>query len=284
MKIITITAAKGGVGKTTISRNLAAYLAQHGSKVLLFDLDESCNLSHDFNIYQTENNVSELFQPLGNDVKIPTIHHVADNIDLVGGDLLLDTYQNKILTDPSQNQRLLTYLRVLINQHAFDYDYVIFDCHQNFNVATCNAILCSHAILSPLTPDENGFNAKFDVVNRLESYRLHGDKDTLTNESLIKAKLFFVGNRIAMNRKLSRNLLDVIQDDKQILSYVPEREAFKHATLAKQDIFTYLNSKDNLTASDRKFIQQVEDTFALIKDAIDHQTSANLIDTLIQNA
>lgn len=283
MKIITITAAKGGVGKTTISRNLAAYLANQQANVLLFDLDESCNLSHDFNIYQTENNVSELFQPLGNEVNVPKIHHVSEHIDLIGGDLLLDTYQNKILTDPSQNQRLLTYLRFLIKQKMFNYDYVIFDCHQNFNVATCNAILCSHAILSPLTPDENGFNAKFDVVNRLESYRRHGDRDPLTNESLIKAKLFFVGNRVATNTALSHQLLDVINNDSQILSYIPEREAFKRATLAKEDIFTYLN-KTTMDASKRNFLAKVNKTFALIQKTIDQATSANLIDTLLAHA
>lgn len=38
-RIVTVFSAKGGVGKTTFSTNLGAYLASTGSKVLLVDLD-----------------------------------------------------------------------------------------------------------------------------------------------------------------------------------------------------------------------------------------------------
>lgn len=38
-KVITVFSAKGGVGKTTLSTNLAAYLASTGAKTLLLDLD-----------------------------------------------------------------------------------------------------------------------------------------------------------------------------------------------------------------------------------------------------
>jgi pilus assembly protein CpaE len=38
-RVITVFSAKGGVGKTTFSTNIAAYLASTGSKVLLVDLD-----------------------------------------------------------------------------------------------------------------------------------------------------------------------------------------------------------------------------------------------------
>ena len=37
--VVTVFSAKGGVGKTTFSTNIGAYLASQGSSVLLVDLD-----------------------------------------------------------------------------------------------------------------------------------------------------------------------------------------------------------------------------------------------------
>lgn len=268
-KLMTITAAKGGVGKTTIANNYSAWLAQHGKKVLMFDLDESCNLSHNFNVYAQGNNneekkiytVGELFRPNDESLTPPTIHHVGENLDLISGDLQLDQIQNKILSESDHNQRIFKYLRFLIQTDHFDYDYVIFDCHQNFNVATCNAIFCSHMVLSPITPDENGYNAKFEVSRRLEHYEATGDRNPVTNEPLIKAVLKFIGDKIETNTTLSRELLNVIQDDEQVIGYIPKREAFNQAAAVKQDIFTYLNHKERVTTSQRKFLVTLGATF-----------------------
>ena len=40
MEVITFANIKGGVGKTTLSYNYGAYLANKGNKVLMLDLDQ----------------------------------------------------------------------------------------------------------------------------------------------------------------------------------------------------------------------------------------------------
>ena len=48
MKVVSIINYKGGVGKTTITSNLAAGLATKGYKVLAIDLDPQSNLTLSF--------------------------------------------------------------------------------------------------------------------------------------------------------------------------------------------------------------------------------------------
>lgn len=57
MEIITFSAIKGGVGKTTLSYNFAEYLSSINKKVLLIDMDHQCNLSQILGIYEQKNTV-----------------------------------------------------------------------------------------------------------------------------------------------------------------------------------------------------------------------------------
>ena len=52
-KIIAICATKGGVGKTTLTANLAALLACGGNSVLMIDADPQPSLSHYYELKRT---------------------------------------------------------------------------------------------------------------------------------------------------------------------------------------------------------------------------------------
>lgn len=51
------------------------------------------------------------------------------------------------------------------------YDYIIIDCHPDFSTATRNAVIVSHAVISPVIPSEHGYHAKFNLKERMEELK-----------------------------------------------------------------------------------------------------------------
>lgn len=186
MQIISVINYKGGVGKTTVTSNIAAELAYRGKKILLLDMDAQASLTFSFitpdywssdlaenitiknyfdKISQGEPtiplaglrigpiNVNTWLQKNGSSGFIDLIpsHLGLINVDLelatlLGGANMKQTKQNYIKVHGK--------LREDIYQVAQGvYDIVLIDCPPNFNIVTKNALIASNQILVPAKPD-----------------------------------------------------------------------------------------------------------------------------------
>ena len=97
-RIMTIANQKGGVGKTTTAVNLAASLAQHGSRVLVVDLDPQGNAStaldvphHSgvpsvYDVLIDNRPLAEVIRPAGD---MPGLFCAPATIDLAGAEIEL---------------------------------------------------------------------------------------------------------------------------------------------------------------------------------------------------
>ena len=61
MKIITFSAIKGGVGKTTLTFNYGEWLSCKGYNVLLIDSDHQCSLTQTYDIYKDHGTLANIF-------------------------------------------------------------------------------------------------------------------------------------------------------------------------------------------------------------------------------
>lgn len=189
MRIISVINYKGGVGKTTLTANLAAELAFRGKKVLMIDLDPQASLTFSFispeewkdNIAPAKT-IKSWFQPMGSrskkkdeeEVKFEDLiiepestseivrgkngmlKLVSSHLDLINVDLELATQLGGANMTQVKESFLKVHTRLIdgINQlNEEDYDYIFIDCPPNFNIVTKNAIVASDFILIPAKPD-----------------------------------------------------------------------------------------------------------------------------------
>ena len=273
MKIITFAAIKGGVGKTTLAFNFSEWLARQGKKVLVIDLDHQCNLTQTYDIYDDTDTVATIFQGEGEVKLIP----VKSNITLIPGYMQLDTIEKHLENKVNKDMLLYMWLEDHYDEKNLEqFDYVIIDCHPDFSTATRNAIAVSHSIISPIIPSEHGYNAKFNLEDRLENFR-NEVINYRTRESYITAQLYFVPNMIKHNTNSSRSLLDTLnkaEDDNTIflpgtqeVVYIPQKELFNKSTMDKQSIFEMAEDAAVLQRN-RKFFEEMDQTFQVICDII----------------
>lgn len=263
MNIVTFSAIKGGVGKTTLAFNYGEYLASKGKKVLFFDFDHQCNLSQIYNIYDNDGSVGNIF--IGKGKVIPRA--IKDNISIVAGDNRLDTIEKDI--ENKTNKNMLFYLWLSDNYERLEleiYDYLIIDTHPDFSTATKNALIVSNSIISPITPSEHGFNAKFNLEARIEELKKEAI-DYVTRKSYFTAKLFYVANMVKHNTKSSHELLNALENDNSVIGVIPEKELFNRSTLDRLSI-SELQKDKNMFNKQKQFFESIVLTFSEITNRI----------------
>lgn len=263
MNIITFSAIKGGVGKTTLTYNFGEYLASQGKNVLFFDFDHQCNLSQIYNLYDIEGSVAGIF--LSNSEA--QVRKIKENISIVSGDVRLDLIEKEI--ENKTNKNMLFYMWLSDNYERLElesYDYLIIDTHPDFSTATKNALIVSNSIISPITPSEHGYNAKFNLEARIKELKEEAI-DYASRKSYFTADLYYVANMVKHNTNSSRELIKSLEDDETVIGIIPDKELFNRSTLDRISIPS-LKSDNKLLAKQGQFFQEIESTFLNIQKRV----------------
>jgi chromosome partitioning protein len=171
-RIMTIANQKGGVGKTTTAVNLAASLAQHGSRVLVIDLDPQGNAStaldidhHSgtpsvYDVLVEERPLADIVLPAG---EMPGLFCAPATIDLAGAEI-------ELVPMVARELRLAKALRAF---DSSELDYVFVDCPPSLGLLTVNALVAAEEVLLPIQCEYYALEGVQQLLNTAELVRVN---------------------------------------------------------------------------------------------------------------
>ncbi len=193
MKVVSVINYKGGVGKTTITANLASEMVRKNKRVLVIDLDPQTNLTFSYikvekwrSEYEKNRTIKYWFDSIIDGTRpIPTFRDLIvknNGVDLICSHLGLIDVDIELaagLSAGTERQhknnfiKTYSYIKNELITLKDEYDIVLFDCPPNFSIVTKNALVASDYYVVP---------AKMDYLSTLGINQLKNHVDSLVEQ------------------------------------------------------------------------------------------------------
>lgn len=170
-RVIALINGKGGVGKTSVTANVAGQLARSRYRVLVVDLDLGGNLGLDFGYAQRGlgDYGRGVVEAVARGAALPRIEQVRDGLDVVPGGRLLEHLQ---ALDYSASVPVPEAFADRLAQAAASYDIVLIDCAPGNPVLQRTALLASRYVVIPTRTDPAGWDGLRMVHPLVEQARV----------------------------------------------------------------------------------------------------------------
>ena len=139
---------KGGVGKTTTSVNLGAYLAKLGQRVLLVDIDPQANATSSVGIDKHTVKTSSYDALLDLDNRVTSIFtNPKLKISILPSSPALAGAEVELVDELARESRLKRALEAVSSR----YDYILIDCPPSLGLLTLNGLVAAaNGVLIPV--------------------------------------------------------------------------------------------------------------------------------------
>jgi len=147
-RIYALANQKGGVGKTTTTVNLAAYLAKLGQRVLVVDVDPQANATASLGVDKNQQQDGSVYDAFVGDVPLQEMIQPTQqaNLELAASSPQLAGAEIELVAMRGRETKLRAALRPVRDR----YDYIFVDCPPSLGLLTVNALAAAHGVIIPV--------------------------------------------------------------------------------------------------------------------------------------
>lgn len=161
-RVIIFSNQKGGVGKTTLAREIGIYVSSLGFNLLFVDCDPQANLTKSL----TDEGKPGLYEALTNNVIDPV--DLDLHLSLLCGDFRLSLLEKSLIGEIDAYTRL----KSLFQDPVFNvFDYIFLDTPPSLGVLTVNALACARHLIIPMNPSLYSMQGTNDLMMTVSKVR-----------------------------------------------------------------------------------------------------------------
>lgn len=221
--IISFLNMKGGVGKTTLCKEIAMYLSSNNKKVLVIDIDPQSNCTQSFferfdiinlnedNMIEKKDNLPSIDNLLSQsntklyEIKlVDVILELTDKLHLIPGDLDTVFIERETGTGANEN-KLVNFIEEF--KLKDQYDYIFIDCPPTYSFYTVSALKSSDFYFVPLKPDAYSLLG-LDLLERVIDDLRKTYRTAFKNKPLYNLGVIFTMVGGSALKGMGKNILD----------------------------------------------------------------------------
>ncbi len=171
---VAVVCPKGGVGKTTVSVNLASALADKGFRCLVIGVDPQCGLISSFgrDRFDVDCGLLDIFDPEGQPENAIQASGV-ENLDFISSNVWSREEEQQLVQGAADFPERIG---ELARRESENYDFIFMDCPPNLGPLTASALQAADSFLVPMQAEELAYQALprlFDGLDELGGQGRH---------------------------------------------------------------------------------------------------------------